>query len=460
MFIVLFVVFLDGLAFSLTMPSMWQFVENLGASEFDYGIIVASFSAGTFIGGPLLGYWFNRRTLKESLSFAMILCLACNVLYAFAWNVWSVLFSRFFLGLGSGSIAIIRAYVSEVTSTSQRTTANALVNGLQILGMVLGPAFSIVFSRIHIHIGGRITIDESTAPAWMCVLLFSVAFFLLICLFKEERTDSEDIEADSSSSSFTKIVLVFLVLNYILSTVNAVIQAVASPFVMTTYHWGVSETGLMFAGSAVICIVGYVFLQKVTSIYRKRTPTDEVMRRLRPDLYDVEGEMEELKMPAVVTSLGQNAASFHRRVGQNDEPSLGVDASELQSLKDEFKESQVSTYDRSIMIIGMIVCFIGFSLFAAVALISRNYVPKPIFFLTLIIVCLCYPGTQTLLISVYSQILPPSEARYCYGLANVNSKCLTVSNTYMECLCLSKVWSRASVSFGGVAFCCCYIFVS
>ncbi|KAL0216639.1 hypothetical protein P9112_008823 [Eukaryota sp. TZLM1-RC] len=426
MYIVLFVVLLDGIAFGVTMPSIYQYVRQLGGSKFQYGIIVSSFSAGTFIGGPLLGIWYNRRSLKESLSGAMFICTFCSITYAISWNVWVVLFSRLLLGVGSGSLAIVRAYLSTVTTSAERTLANAYVNALQILGIVLGPVVGLVFSFIDIRIVGKLHINEYTSPGWLCALLFLVSVFLLRCYFIETRPRTKEAaESFQKFSGLSRALVICLVLNYILSTVNAVIQAVASPFVMSAYGWNVAQTGLMFAFGAVACILGYVLLQKFTKMYR-RLPSDETIAKLKPELFKDNTEVPEdsSRMPSVMTSLSRD----FKRIPQKFERIDSVSEKVFDSLKNNVMENDASFYDRIVMIVGLIVVLIGFLCFSFVYSINSHYVPKSIFFFTLTTVSLFYPGTQTLLISVYSQLLPPSKQGTAQGmLMSVQSMSLLIT---------------------------------
>ncbi|KAL0225074.1 hypothetical protein RCL1_002986 [Eukaryota sp. TZLM3-RCL] len=415
--IVLFTVFLDGLSFGVVMPSIFSYVQSLGGTEIQFGTIVAGFSLGTFLGSPILGMWYNRRSLRESLSGSLLICVFCCLLYAIAGNLFHLFLSRFILGIGSGSIAIIRAYLSEVTSQSQRTSVNTWVNALQILGIVVGPSCGIIFSRMKFTLFGAVKFTELSSPGYFCAILFLLAFYLVRKSFSNTKT-VHDIKPTplsgfrgKSSPRFSRVIIVCLFLNYVLSTINALVQSVATPFVTRSYNWGVYENGLMYAAAAVICILGYILLQFLTTMFRQMKPTKQMLLGAE--------DLVPLRPSAISFSPPRSLRDMDR---VNDVPIRPNSMSSSRAIRVQKQlEERAHFYDSLVMLVGLVVVFLGLLVFFIVSLKSVNgvksdWVPKSVFYLTLGIVSLVYPGTQTLLISLYSLILPSAKQGTAMGL--------------------------------------------
>lgn len=61
----IFLSFLSNTVFSIVIPSLPHFLEEVGAPAYLNGWAVAANSAGTFLASPLLGWWSDRRGVKE-----------------------------------------------------------------------------------------------------------------------------------------------------------------------------------------------------------------------------------------------------------------------------------------------------------------------------------------------------------------------------------------------------------
>lgn len=64
----IFISFLSNFVFSIVIPSLPAFLVSLGAPPYLNGWAVAANSAGTFLASPLLGFWSDRRGVKEVIN--------------------------------------------------------------------------------------------------------------------------------------------------------------------------------------------------------------------------------------------------------------------------------------------------------------------------------------------------------------------------------------------------------
>jgi len=59
--------------YSMLMPSLNAYVQELGESQFFYGLAMGIFSAARLIVRPMLGIWSDRRPMIEPFVFSVVL---------------------------------------------------------------------------------------------------------------------------------------------------------------------------------------------------------------------------------------------------------------------------------------------------------------------------------------------------------------------------------------------------
>jgi len=114
-------------------PTLYQYNEALGGSEFILGVMVAVFSGGRLVAAPALG-WLSSGPMQVSdkvlFSVSSFFCIIGNLVYGLGLAIEEqagsstaltvVVLSRLTLGFATGILGIARAHVAAVTTTSQR----------------------------------------------------------------------------------------------------------------------------------------------------------------------------------------------------------------------------------------------------------------------------------------------------------------------------------------------------
>lgn len=120
---------------------------------------MAIFSAGRIIGGPVIGYWSDKRSHKEVLLGTIAIITLGSVMYTLSPNIATMLIARTIIGFGGGTyifffqshygaqftlanIAIPRLYVRRHTSLRVRTLMMSINTSLQYAGAFLSPGMS------------------------------------------------------------------------------------------------------------------------------------------------------------------------------------------------------------------------------------------------------------------------------------------------------------------------------
>ena len=168
------IVFIDILGYTLVLPLLPFYAEQLGASPFAVGSIVAVFGLCQLISGPILGRLSDRFGRKPILIISQIGTCLGFVMLAQANILWMVFLARIVDGITAGNIVVAQAYVADTTTPKERTRAMGLIGAAFGLGFVLGPAVS-----------GLLVSYSHAAPIWVAAALSAITILSSIFVLKE-----------------------------------------------------------------------------------------------------------------------------------------------------------------------------------------------------------------------------------------------------------------------------------
>jgi ceroid-lipofuscinosis MFS transporter 7 len=183
--------FLGPLEYSVVMPSLWFYLKEFGnTNQLVYSIILSSFSFAHMISSPLVGWLADRRPMKELFAVGLLVSAVGHIIYAMAWDEWGVLLGRFIAGLGTSNFTLISVYVARITTVDDRTKVTARLNIFTEMGLLLGPAFAILFEQIDVQLG-PFDINKYTAPGYMMLILCLLLMVYLLIFFENPTMDQQ-----------------------------------------------------------------------------------------------------------------------------------------------------------------------------------------------------------------------------------------------------------------------------
>ena len=176
--------FLGPLEYSVVMPSLWFYLKEFGnESQIFYSVVLSSFSFAHMCSSPLVGWLADKRSMKELLALGMLVSAVGHVIYALAWDEWGVLLGRFVAGLGAANYTLISVYVARITTVDDRTTVTARLNIFTEMGLLLGPAFAILFEQIDFALG-PFEVNKYTAPGYLMLIMCLLLMVYLLLFFE------------------------------------------------------------------------------------------------------------------------------------------------------------------------------------------------------------------------------------------------------------------------------------
>ena len=142
-------IMLDGFDFFIIGVANPLIKEDFGASAWQTGLVSSAAIVGAIFGamflGPLGDKIGRRRIFKYDLIMFVVFSVACMV----APDLWTLIASRFFLGIAIGlDYPIAAAYLAEILPKANRGRWLVSAFSLQAVGMLLGAAVGVVILLI------------------------------------------------------------------------------------------------------------------------------------------------------------------------------------------------------------------------------------------------------------------------------------------------------------------------
>eukprot|EP01111_Echinosteliopsis_oligospora_P010978 TRINITY_DN3512_c0_g1_i1.p1 TRINITY_DN3512_c0_g1~~TRINITY_DN3512_c0_g1_i1.p1 ORF type:complete len:473 (+),score=97.99 TRINITY_DN3512_c0_g1_i1:1540-2958(+) len=107
----------------LTTIAYFIVVQRFEDSVIMYGVVLTLNSVMETVGAIVLGWWSDRRPLREPVLAALVAIVIGNVFHLIAFKskaLWLFTIGRLIAGIGGGGMAVLLAYITQNTSLSQR----------------------------------------------------------------------------------------------------------------------------------------------------------------------------------------------------------------------------------------------------------------------------------------------------------------------------------------------------
>jgi len=161
--ILFLVVLIDMIGFTLVIPFLTYFIQDLaenggivdlGVRDRWVGITLAAYTFGQFLFTPILGSLSDKLGRRPIL----IIGLISNTIFLFAFglseSLWFALLVRFLAGVGNANIAVSRAYIGDISAPEQLAGRMGLIGAAFGLGFMIGPFIGGILSDPATVFGG------------------------------------------------------------------------------------------------------------------------------------------------------------------------------------------------------------------------------------------------------------------------------------------------------------------
>ncbi|HYK08441.1 MAG TPA: MFS transporter [Candidatus Eisenbacteria bacterium] len=142
LFIIALIALVNMLGYGIVIPILYAYSKQFGLSDFQNGLLFASFSVCQFIATPIIGRFSDKYGRRPLLLISIIGTALSFIVMAFAQNAWWLFAARILDGITAGNIPVAFAVISDSTEPKDRARAFGLIGSAFSFGFVFGPAIS------------------------------------------------------------------------------------------------------------------------------------------------------------------------------------------------------------------------------------------------------------------------------------------------------------------------------
>jgi len=163
------------LGFGIVMPVFPFYIESMGASGDELGLLVAISPFVQLVFSPIWGEISDRKGRKPVLAIGILGYGISMVLFGLATELWMLFVIRAFGGiLSAATLPTTYAYISDSTSEEDRGGAMGILGAATGLGVMLGPG-----------LGGWLATDSLSTPFFITAGFCMATLFLIWWLLPE-----------------------------------------------------------------------------------------------------------------------------------------------------------------------------------------------------------------------------------------------------------------------------------
>ena len=264
------IVFSNLLGFGIIIPLLPYYAENFGANPNEVTLLMASYSLMQLIFSPILGRISDIYGRKKILILCLIGSAISYFLLYFATSFGLVLFARSIAGLFASTTAIANAYVTETTSSANRSKGMGLIGAAFGLGLVFGPVIGGYFG------GGDIDNINYKMPFIFAIIVAIISFVLAHFILIEPKKRNKQFISINFLDSFKDLInlfkipaLLFLItVSFLVTFSFAGFESTFALWTERAMSWASKQTGFAFTFTALLAaLVQGVFIGKLTKSF-------------------------------------------------------------------------------------------------------------------------------------------------------------------------------------------------
>jgi len=264
------IVFSNLLGFGIIIPLLPYYAENFGANPNEVTLLMASYSLMQLIFSPILGRISDIYGRKKILVLCLIGSAISYLFLYFATNFTLVLFARAVAGLFASTTAIAHAYVTESTSSINRSKGMGLIGAAFGLGLVFGPVIGGYFG------GGDINNIDYKTPFFFAFVVAIISCLLAYFILIEPKKRNKQFISINFIDSFKDLLnlfkipaLLFLItVSFLVTFSFAGFETTFALWTERAMSWASRQTGYAFTFTALfVALIQGVFIGKLTKIF-------------------------------------------------------------------------------------------------------------------------------------------------------------------------------------------------
>lgn len=248
--------FVIALGYSLILPVMPFYMENLGAGGRELGWLTAVYALTQTVCAPFWGALSDRIGRKPIISVGIIGYAISLFLFGLASSFWALFIARSLSGILSSATSVASlAYVGDSSSEDERSKNMSQLGAAMSVGVMIGPL-----------LGGVLAGYSLALPFFTGAGISFIAFILIVTLLPEsiERPVQSHKKETFDFSYLRSIVLgpagIILMLVFVVHFCQTGLQGITGLYVVDKFGFTTRQVGVVWMVLAGVLIVVQGFL--------------------------------------------------------------------------------------------------------------------------------------------------------------------------------------------------------
>lgn len=254
-FVIFVTIFIDMLGFGIIIPILPIFSKELGAENYQVGLIAMSFPIMNFLFAPFWGSLSDRFGRRPIILGSVFITTLAYLLFSQSINLWVLLLSRILAGIGSANLSVAQAYVSDVSKPEERAKSMGIIGAAFGLGFIIGPTVGGYLKNMS-SVGHVEWVGYGAAA--FCILNLFLAYFFLPESLKDRKQDvSFNFKVISGIAIELRkpIIRELLLINFIFITAFMIMQIAVTLFWREMIGLTEIQIGYMFAFIGMVTVI-------------------------------------------------------------------------------------------------------------------------------------------------------------------------------------------------------------
>lgn len=169
--VIAIIAIVNALGYGIIIPIMYSYAKSFGLSDFQNGLIFATFSVCQFLSTPIIGRLSDKYGRKPLLLVSLGGTVVSFLMMAFAPNAIFLFLARALDGITAGNIPVATAVISDTLEPKDRAKGFGLIGASFGFGFIFGPAISALTVGFGTHIPFLIAASISAVAVLLTAII-------------------------------------------------------------------------------------------------------------------------------------------------------------------------------------------------------------------------------------------------------------------------------------------------